>query len=113
MHEAPQQPTDDTLADLRRELELARARVVHLEAAVVAHGRIGQAMGILMTRYGIGPEAAFAALRRVSQQHNVKLRSLAEAIIATIASQETPLPRELTSALEEILRRGEDPTVPE
>ena len=109
MLEEQQQPTDATLAELQRALELARARVAHLEAAVEAHGRIGQAMGILMARYGIGADAAFAALARVSQHHNLKLRRLADAVITTTTGGDTSLPRELTGALEELLRSGEDP----
>jgi hypothetical protein len=111
MLEEPQQPTADTLADLQRDLALAKARVTHLEAAVESHGRIGQAMGILMARYGIGADAAFAALARVSQRHNLKLRPLADAVITTTTGSDRSLPRELTEALEELLRAGEKPPV--
>jgi hypothetical protein len=109
MHEGPQQPTDGTLADLQRELELARTRVARLEVAVEAHGRIGQAMGIVMARYGIGEDAAFAILARVSQRHNLKLRRLADAVIKTTTDGDPSLPRELNEALEELLRTGETP----
>lgn len=112
MLEESQQPTDASLAELQRELELARGKVAQLEAAVEAHGRIGQAMGILMARYSIGADAAFAALARVSQRHNLKLRRLADAVINTTTGTDRTLPRELTDALEELLRssEGSDPT---
>ena len=44
---------------------------------------IGQAKGILMERYKITAEQAFLVLTRVSQQHNIKLRVLAERLAAT------------------------------
>lgn len=103
------EPTATQLIALQDELEKARLRVQQLEHAVETHGRIGQAMGILMARYGIGNEAAFAALARVSQNHNLKLRRLADAVIATIGPSKPSLPRELTDALEDILRTGENP----
>jgi hypothetical protein len=109
MLDETQQPTDDTLAHLHRELELARAKVAQLEAALESHGRIGQAMGILMARYGIDADPAFGSLARVSQRHNLKLRILADAVIKTTTGEHTLLPRELTEALEELFPAGEDP----
>jgi hypothetical protein len=109
MLDEPQQPTDDTLARLHHELELARAKVAQLEAALESHGRIGQAMGILMARYGIDAEHAFGSLAHVSQRHNLKLRILADAVIQTITGEHTALPRELTEALEELLPTWEEP----
>jgi hypothetical protein len=109
MPDEPQQPTDDALAHLHRELDLARAKVAQLEAALESHGRIGQAMGILMARYGIDADPAFASLARVSQRHNLKLRILADAVIKTTTGGHTALPRELTEALEELLLAGEEP----
>jgi len=51
--------------------------------AEIAHQRavIEQAKGVLMYVYGIGPDAAFDVLRR-SQDANVKLRALAEQLVA-------------------------------
>ena len=99
----------DAEAALRAELGKAAERIAHLERAVESHGIIGQAVGILMCRYGIRAEAAFAALTRVSQHHNLKLRCLADATIDTTSGQASPLPREVTEALEELLRAGETP----
>ena len=36
-----------------------------------------------MHKYGINAEAAFAVLRRTSQQHNIKIVTIAEQLIAT------------------------------
>lgn len=43
---------------------------------------IGIAQGILMQRYGMGEGTAFEVLRRYSNQDNVKLRDLAQRVIA-------------------------------
>lgn len=44
---------------------------------------IGQATGVLMERYGLGPAAAFAVLTRVSGQEQVKVRDLADHLVRT------------------------------
>jgi len=55
----------------------------------------------------ISADAAFSAMSRVSQCHNLKVRALADAVIATIDEPGTALPRDLRDALEELLRLGE------
>lgn len=55
---------------------LAR-KAEQLELAMVTRQEIGQAVGILMERYGLTADAAFAYLRRLSQNGNVKLRDMA------------------------------------
>jgi GAF domain-containing protein len=54
-----------------------------LRQAIDARHLIGQAQGILMERYGLNADKAFAVLRRYSQDNNVKLRVVAERIIST------------------------------
>jgi GAF domain-containing protein len=54
-----------------------------LRLAIDARHLIGQAQGILMERYGLSADKAFAVLRRYSQDNNVKLRIVAERIIET------------------------------
>ena len=46
---------------------------------------IEQAKGMLMLIYGLDEHAAFDLLRWQSQQHNVKLRSLAEQVVKDIS----------------------------
>ena len=46
---------------------------------------IEQAKGMLMFIYGLDEHGAFDLLRWLSQQHNVKLRSLAEQIVKDIS----------------------------
>ncbi len=45
-------------------------------AALESRDLIGQAKGILMERYGVSPQVAFAILVKVSQNSNVKLREV-------------------------------------
>ena len=58
--------------------------VENLEEAVRTRTTIGQAVGIVMERYSLDDERAFAFLARLSQQRNVKLRLVAEEIIADV-----------------------------
>lgn len=90
-------------------VEALRYRLEQLERAVEAHGRIGQALGVLMGRYQISDSCAFAALARVSQQHNLKLRALAEAVIVTATAPGHQLPRELAEAVGDLMP---EPPVP-
>ena len=55
----------------------------NLWRAIDARQTIGQAQGILMERFGVDAEQAFAVLRRYSQDRNVKLNEVAEKLIAT------------------------------
>jgi GAF domain-containing protein len=63
---------------------VANARQVqHLGAALDARKVVGQAMGILMERFDLDSDRAFAVLRRYSQDYNLKLRDVAERLIET------------------------------
>jgi len=67
---------------------LAEAQnVTNLETAITVRTAIGRAEGILMERFDLSPTQAFAALRRVSQDRNVKLNRVAEELVRT---RETP-----------------------
>jgi GAF domain-containing protein len=52
-----------------------------LREAVQTRTRIGQAVGIVMERYKIPEQQAFAFLTRLSQTRNVKLRMIADEMI--------------------------------
>jgi GAF domain-containing protein len=54
-----------------------------LRIAIDTRHLIGQAQGILMERFGVSADKAFAVLRRYSQDNNVKLRDLADQIVRT------------------------------
>lgn len=53
----------------------------HLETAIVNRTVIGQAEGMLMERYSLTPEQAFAVLRRASQHSNQKLSVVAADLV--------------------------------
>jgi GAF domain-containing protein len=63
------------LARVRSERDLWRA--------IDSRHLIGQAQGILMERYRLTPEKAFAVLRRHSQEHNIKLHEIAVTLVRT------------------------------
>ena len=58
----------------------AALQAAHLRKAIESRDIIGQAKGILMNRRGVGADEAFAILRRVSQDLNVKLADLARTV---------------------------------
>jgi GAF domain-containing protein len=63
---------------LEHSLELAG-----LNVALDGRKLIGQAQGILMERHDLDEARAFEVLRRYSQDHNLKLRQVAEHLVAT------------------------------
>lgn len=75
-------------------LEVARLVATHVAVAVVharqtadlelglrTRERIGQAVGLLMAELGLGPDAAWSYLVRVSSETNTKVRVVAEEIV--------------------------------
>jgi hypothetical protein len=62
-------------------LDYAR-EVENLREAIRTRQLIGRAVGIVMERYGLPEQRAFAFLARVSQTRNVKLRLVAEELVA-------------------------------
>jgi len=71
------------LADLRARVLTAETKAANLEIALATNRRIGIAVGILMCRLRVPEDQAFAVLRKHSQDHNVKVRDLAEEVIYT------------------------------
>lgn len=70
-------------------LAIDYAREIHnLREAVRTRGTIGTAVGIVMERYHLTDERAFAFLTRVSQDGNIKLREVAERLISTTSDAE-------------------------
>jgi GAF domain-containing protein len=80
-------PDDEAVAHIlarHASVALATARnEAALAQAVDARKLVGQAMGILMERFDIDSDRAFAVLRRYSQDTNTKLRDVAQQLIGT------------------------------
>jgi D-alanyl-D-alanine dipeptidase len=80
-----------SLADLFREqsaMALAYAQEVHtLREAMQTRQLIGQAVGIIMERYKLNDQRAFAFLTRLSSTRNVKLRVVAQEVVAELGNQ--------------------------
>ena len=61
---------------------LAYAReITELQDAVRTRQLIGQAVGVMMERYGLDDARAFGFLARLSQDNNIKLRVVAERLL--------------------------------
>ena len=58
-----------------------RRQVLNLHAAMRSRELIGQACGVLMSRYRLTEEQAMHALRLVSQERNVKLRGVSAEVV--------------------------------
>jgi hypothetical protein len=61
-------------------------QVTNLAEALETRTTIGKAMGIVMERYQLNDERAFAFLTRLSQHRNIKLRLIAEELVSELAS---------------------------
>jgi GAF domain-containing protein len=64
-------------------LDDERSRAEGLTQALESRDVIGQAKGLLMSRYRLSAGAAFELLRRTSQDRNVKLREIAAQVVET------------------------------
>jgi GAF domain-containing protein len=84
-------PDAEHLAELfaaHAAIALGHARQVEsLNEALQTRSVIGQAMGILMQRYTLDPDAAFGLLVRTSSHANVKLRDIADQMVAEAVSK--------------------------
>jgi GAF domain-containing protein len=80
-------PDDEAVAHiLARHASVALASARHeatMAQAIDARKLVGQAMGILMERFDIDGDRAFAVLKRYSQDTNTKLRDVAQQLIDT------------------------------
>jgi GAF domain-containing protein len=80
-------PDDEAIAHiLARHASVAVASARHeqtMAQAVDARKLVGQAMGILMERFDVDGDRAFAILKRYSQDTNTKLRDVAQQLIDT------------------------------
>lgn len=89
--------TDQFDADLQKNLSEALLAVDSRRAV------INQAIGILMLRYGLDSDAAFQLLIKLSQDSNVKLRTIAERVVEKI-TDEGVLPGDAADRVDLMLR---------
>src|SRR3954454_17301917 len=61
--------------------------VTNLREALTTRQLIGQATGVIMERYGMSPDNAFAYLVRLSSTSNIKLRDVVTALLEQAASE--------------------------
>jgi ANTAR domain/PAS fold len=82
-----------------------------LDGSVQARAVIEQAKGILIAVYGVDAEAAYQLLRWHSQHGNVKLRTIAQALVLTFVEgdPDTTSPRRRVSTFLDRVSRGEVP----
>lgn len=78
----------DTVAAAREIID-ARELAEQLEEAMQSRAAIEQAKGILMAVRGVNQDQAFEIIRKSSQDQNIKVRAIAEQIVAG-ASQLSP-----------------------
>ena len=79
---------DDVAALFQSQAAVAIAyahEITTLNEALATRTTIGQAMGIVMERFMLNDERAFAFLTRLSQTRNVKLRLIAEELVTEAA----------------------------
>ena len=84
--------TSEEASTQRRESRDAREEIEQMRQALASRAVIEQAKGIAMERYGLRPEVAWAWLVRTSQNRNVKLRVIAEELVASVAGAPQPTP---------------------
>jgi ANTAR domain len=75
-------PIDPVLDIDGTQVDALRQEIAGLKAALVSRASIDQARGILVARFRISPDGAFDLLVRWSQDRNIKLRAIAEALVA-------------------------------
>lgn len=77
----------DTLgrADRRHAAHDSRDEVAQMRQALESRAVIEQAKGIAMERYGLRAEVAWSWLVRTSQNRNLKLRTVAEELVDSVA----------------------------
>jgi hypothetical protein len=82
------------------------AEIAQLKDALTRRQQIGVATGLLAQRFLISPERAWSLLVRLSQNGHVKVREIAEAVIAAHCGQLDPVRAELLSSIEKHLPDG-------
>src|SRR4029450_2905515 len=80
------------------------AEVAQLKQALARRQQIGVATGLLAQRFGISPDRAWSLMVRLSQNGHVKVREIAQAVIAAHCGRIDPAMVEILGAIEKHLR---------
>ncbi|MFH8791078.1 ANTAR domain-containing protein [Streptomyces sp. NPDC017941] len=91
----------------REQLVRLEEEVDHLRQAVTSHATVDQAIGVVVAVGRLTPEHGWDVLREVSQHTNIKLRHIAELVVAWGRTGE--LPSEVRSQLESSIGRRSGP----
>ncbi|MFF9768575.1 ANTAR domain-containing protein [Streptomyces sp. NPDC014636] len=102
-----------SVTDLASEYHRLQDENGQLRRAVTSHAVIDQAIGAVVVLGQIAPEEAWRALRDVSQRTNVKLRTVAEHVLAYAQGGTLPEPErlELARAITRYRRCGDTSAV--
>ena len=92
--------------DISSRVAELEAEIAQLRDALTRRQQIGVAVGLLAQRFALSPERAWSLLVRLSQNGHVKVREIAEAVIAAHCGQLDPSKVELLSSLEKHLPDG-------
>jgi hypothetical protein len=92
--------------DISSRVAELEAEIAQLRDALTRRQQIGVAVGLLAHRFAISPEQAWSLLVRLSQNGHVKVREIAEAVIAAHCGQVDPAKALLLSSLEKHLPEG-------
>ncbi len=82
------------------------AEIAQLRDALARRQQIGVATGLLAQRFGISPDRAWSLMVRLSQNGHVKVREIAQAVIAAHCGRLDPLEVEILSSIEKHLPDG-------
>ncbi|MDQ1035346.1 hypothetical protein QFZ75_001762 [Streptomyces sp. V3I8] len=74
----------------QEQLEELREENAQLQRAVHSHAVVDQAIGVVVAVGRLTPEQGWHVLREVSQHTNIKLRHVAEYLVAWAHTQELP-----------------------
>ncbi|MEU1466412.1 ANTAR domain-containing protein [Streptomyces sp. NPDC005727] len=93
-------PADETAQDKIARLEEKNAQ---LQQAVRSHAVIDQAIGVLIAVHRMPAAAGWDVLQEVSQHCNLKLRTIADGVIAWARGE--PMQQQVAQELEAVLQR--------
>lgn len=88
-------PMRPSRSEPRDEADQLKTQVVQLQHALAARVVVEQAIGVLAERLAVPPREAFERLRRLSRSRGQKVHDLARAVVSSVGTTTSVLPREL------------------